>query len=94
MMRSHEQFRWRGQQIPLCIYEGLVRYVEDHCPTGSCLQAILENDLKEAFARADEDVGDAMWAIVAYLYNEVPSCCYGSKQKVAEWLAARGEAEA
>lgn len=35
--------------------DGLKRYVEHHTPTGGFLRAVLENDLREACARADDE---------------------------------------
>jgi hypothetical protein len=68
------------------VIESLQRYAETGCPTGGFLQAVLENDLKEACGRADEDNQRALFDIVGYIYNELPSTCWGSPQKVEDWL--------
>jgi hypothetical protein len=47
--------------------------------------ACLTNDLTGAVSRADFDSLQAIPAIVSYLYNEVPSVCWGSKEKVKAW---------
>jgi len=64
----------------------LDRYVKDRISTGGFLRAVLENDLKEAFGRADEDAVAQMKDIVMYCYNELPSNCWGSPEKVTSWL--------
>ncbi len=55
-------------------------------PPGGFLRAVLENDLAGAFGRADDDNRRAMHDIVCYVYNELPSQCWGSPAKVAAWL--------
>ena len=72
---------------PCDIVESLQRYVDHGVPTGSFLQAVLENDLKESFARADDDNRDALFEIVNHCYNEIPGNCWGSPEKVEAWLA-------
>lgn len=69
----------------------LRRYAEHRIPTGGFLQAVLENDLMEAFARADETSRANLFEIVCFVYNELPSNCYGSKDKVREWLGGLTE---
>lgn len=61
-------------------------YVQEGYPTGSFLRAVLENDLTEACARADYINIYRIPEIVKYLYNGVPSECWGSPEKVAIWL--------
>ncbi len=60
-------------------------YVENGMQTGGFINAVLENNLKESFGRADSEAIENLPHIVAYLYNEVPSDCWGSKQKVLGW---------
>lgn len=68
------------------IVESLDLYAMHGIPTGSFLLAVLENDLMEAFGRADEENIRAMFHIVAYVYNEMPRTCWGTPEKVREWL--------
>lgn len=67
------------------IKESLDVYVEKGRPVGGFLTAVLENNLKEAFGRADENCTRNMRDIVAYCYNHLPIGCWGSKENVAEW---------
>ena len=68
------------------IEDSLNRYARDHCPTGSFLRAVLENDLREAFGRADDNNRYIMFDIVCYCWNQLPAECWGSKENVAKWL--------
>ena len=55
------------------------------------MRAVLENDLLGAFERADYiNKHDMLW-IVSYVYNHVPSCAWGSKQRVKDWLDRKDE---
>ena len=67
----------------------LERYYKHKIPTGSFLRAVLENNLMEAFARADEINIVGMFEIVKYVYSHLPVCCYGSPEKVKAWLASK-----
>ncbi len=73
--------------IPQRILDGLSRYIKDHIPTGHFLHAVLTNDLTEAVGRADDECILALPAIVKWLYNEAPGTCWGSPEKVKQWLA-------
>ena len=61
-------------------------YVKVGCQPGGFLIAVLSNDLREAFARADQENIAAMFEIVKYCWNEIPSECWGSPEKVNDWL--------
>lgn len=72
--------------IPRSTKESLDRYVQHKIPTGGFLQAVLSNDLFSAMAKADSESSEALKHIVMYIYNELPSECWGSKEKVREFL--------
>lgn len=65
--------------------DSIDRYVMDGIPTGSFLQAVLCNDLMEAMGRADMGNRLALFEICDYIYNETPSGCHGSPEKVRAW---------
>jgi hypothetical protein len=75
----------RYELIPPAITKSLDAYASTGRPTGGCLRAILANDLFEAVGRADEGTQDALASIVSYVYNELPSDCHGSYEKVDAW---------
>lgn len=69
------------------LVEDLAAYVTQRRPMGSFLTAVLENNLAEAIGRADESSLANLFLIVAHVYNELPSTCWGSSAKVSAWLA-------
>ena len=66
--------------------DAAIRYVEKRWRPGGFLTAVLSNDLKEAFGRADEKSRAGLFAIVKWLYNEAPSTCWGNSDRVEAWL--------
>jgi len=72
--------------IPSSTLKSIQWYVEKHIPVGGFLRAVFENNLFEAFGHADEQNRRAMFEIVKYIYNTVPTGCYGSPEKVQRWL--------
>ncbi len=73
-------------RIPERMMLPIRRYVDEHTPFGDFLTAVFSNDFAEAVVRADSENAFALQAYAMYLYNEVPSACWGSKEKVAAWL--------
>lgn len=72
--------------VPSHIIEGIVGYILDGLPPGGFVRAVLENDLMEAFGRADIENGANMRQIVSFLYNHAPTDCYGNSDKVTRWI--------
>lgn len=66
--------------------DALMRYVEQGIPTGDFLRGVLTNNLNEAMGRADLTNRATLWNIVTFCYNEIPSACWGSEEKVIAWL--------
>ena len=79
-------YTFRDWYIPERMMKGLTRYINEHCPVGDFLIAVLENDLMEAVGRADDENLRNLPAFVAYLYNEAPGNCWGSPEAVRAWL--------
>lgn len=73
-------------EVPESVLGGLQRYVEYGVPTGDFLRAVLSNDLKESFARANDVNREAMFDIVRFCYDGLPSLCWGSTEKVEDWI--------
>ena len=82
-------YAYRDYYIPERMMESLQRYIEHKVPLGGFLTAVICNDLAEACKRADEENLENLPAFVAYLYNEAPSQCWGSEEKMNAWLEAR-----
>jgi hypothetical protein len=73
----------------------LTRYVNEGVPTGSFLRSVLSNDLFGAFERADRENRDSIGLLVTYIYNEIPTSCWGTREIYHAWLERkRAEREA
>jgi len=84
----------RDYGAPIDVIESLQRYVNNKIPTGGFLHALLANDLRETFARADGVNITKIFQIVCYCWNEIPAVCWGSYEKVDEWLKGDDNGEA
>ena len=80
---------FREYYIPERMMESLERYVKDQVLPGDFLRAVISNDLTEAVGRADEENLRNLPAYIGYLYNEAPSRCWGSKERMEEWVKER-----
>ena len=77
---------FRGVTLPDHLKESLDAYVQRGRPTGSFLEACIENDLIGAINRADDDNLYIIPAIVGYLYNDCPRGCWGQRGAHDEWV--------
>jgi hypothetical protein len=84
-------YRYREFTIPAHMLTPLLSYIERGAPVGHFLTAVLENDLQEACARGDSENLRNLPAYAAYLYNEAPSQCHGSREHVRAWKAHGGQ---
>lgn len=73
-------------RIPWQTLTDIYAYVDEKRDVGHSLKSILSNDLFQAYRHADSETRDAMPDIVAFIFSEVRSDCYGSKEKVDRWL--------
>lgn len=94
-MTKHTLPDWNAEKfqslVPEHMQAGLMLYLEHGVLPGSFLTAVLENDLKGAFGRADHINESRIKDIVTFLYNYAPGPCWGSPQKVASWVASFSE---
>jgi len=67
------------------IYKKLVEYATTGCPLGDYLTAVINNDWKEAVARADESNLAGMHDLMIFMCNEMPMNCFGSPKNVKYW---------
>jgi len=79
-------YRFQEFYIPERMMRSIQAYIHGRVPIERFLTAILENNLTEACHRADEENLRNLPAFVSYLYNNAPAPCWGSPEKVAEWL--------
>lgn len=85
-LRSYYEDKARECFVPEHDIPGLVRYIVDGVPMGSFLTAVMENDLMEAFGRADEENTLSMHKLMGFIYNHAPIGCHGSPEKVTKWI--------
>jgi len=76
--------------LPEHIRGGMQRYIENGIPPGDFLQAVICNKLKESFECADDTNISRMFDIVRFMYNEVPSICWGSSERMTNWVKIGG----
>lgn len=74
--------------VPEHLHGGLLRYLLLGLRPGHFLTAVLENNLAEAFGRADETSRAGLFSLVTFLYNDVPRSAWGSPAKVEDWMTA------
>jgi len=72
-------------ELPVGLQDGMQRYVEDGILPGDFLTAVLENDLKTAVFRADDNNIKLIPEIVKWVYWEIPNPAWGSPKDVKEW---------
>lgn len=83
--------------LPDHMQEGMQLWIERGILPGGFLTAVLRNDLMGALGRADSTNIDRLKDYGMFLYNEVPSECFGSDEKVRKWEergGLRGKEEA
>lgn len=76
--------------LPERMQGDMKRYVEEGIPPGDFLRAVLENKLMQSFQLADDTNVERMWEFANFLYNELPSGCWGSVEKVVAWIQKGG----
>ena len=77
-------------KLPSHIQGGVKRYIENGVKPGDFLTAVICNDLKESFGRADKTNIERMFDIVSFFYNEAPGGCWGSKGRMKDWMKRGG----
>ena len=75
--------------IPGHMAGAVKRYILQGIPPGSFLTAVLCNDLREAFARADDENAAAMHGWVKFFYNYAPTGCWGSPENYSAWTRSK-----
>jgi len=80
--------------LPPYMADSAKRYILKGIPPGSFLTAVICNDLREAFARADDTNAAMMHNWVRFFYNHAPCGCWGSPERYSNWLAKFREQEA
>lgn len=71
--------------IPDYTRDALDRWAQCGLMPGGFVRSVLCNDLSGACMRADMSNRSMLFEIVQYVYNELPSDCWGSEEKVDAW---------
>lgn len=70
--------------------DSVYHYVANGRPVGHFLTAVICNDLFEAFSRADDYNLANMRYYVMFFYNNAPAGCFGSEEKMKNWIENGG----
>ena len=73
-------------KLPSGLVPGMQLYIEEGVQPGSFLTAVLCNNLRESFAKADDFNQKLMFEIVKWMWNEIPATCWGSPKAVLKWM--------
>lgn len=76
--------------IPIHCRADTKRYIEEGQLPGGFLQAVICNNLVEAFARADDINQQSLRDYANFLYNEAPASSWGSREAMEAWSFAGG----
>lgn len=76
--------------VPEHMRDGLKMYFDLGVMPGSFMTAVLSNDLRESFGRADEINRHRLFDIVSFLWMYAPASCWGSPEKVRDWVNNNG----
>ncbi len=79
------------ERVPARTQEALQRYVQDGIEPGDFLKSVLTNNLHNAIAQADDENLQAIREIVMFVYNHLPSNCWGSDEIVHEYIYGEPE---
>ena len=71
--------------------EDIDNYIDQGQRPSGFVEAVLSNDLVEAFRLADEQNLQDMLEIVRYCHNNVPVGAWGDRVKVKGWLKHGGK---
>lgn len=75
--------------IPDRMMEGLRDYMLYGHEPGSFLMAVLCNNLIDACGAADQENARNLPAYAAFIYNEAPTGCWGTRERVHAWMEQR-----
>jgi hypothetical protein len=72
--------------LPPHVQGEVKRYIAQKMEPGHFLKTVICNDLKGAIAHADSQTLVYTPDIVRWFYNKAPSACWGSPDKMRDWL--------
>jgi len=84
--RKKYKGRMLRESVPRHIHEGFLNFILYGIEPGSFLRAVLSNDLKESFGRADDTNLRHMFSIVSFTRNGCPAAAQGSETSFLSWI--------
>ena len=72
--------------IPEYMHGAIVRFYENGIRPGSFLEAVIDNDLREACARADDTNRRRLFDYVAWFYSYAPAGSWGFAGAVDRYI--------
>ena len=82
------EFALASHGVPVSMWGGLQLYFSDGILPGDFLTAVLQNNLCEAVASADDESKLALADVVRFLaLQDVPGDSWGSPERVRAWTA-------
>ena len=75
--------------IPERMQGCIIRYYENKIPPGHFLTAVINNDLRDAVERADNQNINLLKAYVMWFYNWAPSESWGYEGAANRWLESQ-----
>jgi len=84
-------YKYSGMELPSHTAGAIERYLEHGLAPGGFLTAVIENDLRGACYRADDQNIKAIPAIVAWFYNHAPARSWGFENAVTKWCKREEE---
>lgn len=76
--------------IPRRMKRALLDYICARRRPGGFLQAVFADRLSHAVGQADLENRRALPTYVRFIYNHVPSECWGSREAIDEWTSNNG----
>ncbi|MDP3703891.1 MAG: hypothetical protein Q8R78_05845 [Candidatus Omnitrophota bacterium] len=84
-------YEFRQFRISDHMMDAIRRYIDEGLRPGDFLTAVIDNDLKEAVSRADDENLANLPAFICYFYNEAPAGCWGSRENRLAFLKKHSE---
>lgn len=89
-MTTQAELALAVRRLPGHMHHAIVGYIMFGRPVGHFLTALLSNDFMKAVGYADGANVAALAAWAKFLHNDAPPGCYGSPERVREWIAKGG----
>ena len=89
MLLDESLFRGACREITLESRTDLLDYVNHHKEPSQFLKFVLSNKLFDAVTEANYENSKTLIIIVNWLCNEAPPSCYGSEEKMNDWISAQ-----